>query len=456
MRKDIYGNIVTTDSDDLLAGINDFINGFLSYTPEMTNILPAVSDDNDSCLANAYAAFLWMFMEAPEGKEKAHIFALAAQNLKPGATRREGLIADMALSWVNGELKDVLETAHTILTDFPKDLATLKLAQYHAFNLGDSLSMLRFANMCETANSDIAHMHSMSAFAYEQCHLLDKAEKSAQKALQINPDDPWAHHALAHVFLTQGRIDEGIVFLRDVSSSWNGLNSFMYTHNWWHLGVFHINRGEMVRALEIYDQHIWSQEKSYSQDQVGAVSFLARLEMAGVDVGNRWQEPAEYIAQRGLDLTLPFLSVQYLLGLAKAGRDEAILLFNGITKKSKSDELWRNSALPLSIGIFALVKKRYDKAAKYLGRALIHIQEIGGSHAQRDLFEQLYLDALLKAGQMNTAQQLLEIRRSFDADNVPLNLELARVYRHTGLDKLAHEAANRAQKRLLQNKVSHG
>jgi hypothetical protein len=50
--------------------------------------------------------------------------------------------------------------------------------------------------------------------------------------------------------------------------------------------------------------------------------------------------------------------------------------------------------------------------------------EIGGSHAQRDLFGQLLLDAHLKLGNWAIAQQMLEMRRTWDPDGVPVNRAL--------------------------------
>jgi hypothetical protein len=70
--------------------------------------------------------------------------------------------------------------------------------------------------------------------------------------------------------------------------------------------------------------------------------------------------------------------------------------------------------------------------------------ECGGSHAQRDLFEQIHLDALIKAGQPARAQQVLEMRRTYDPDGVPLNMMLADVYEQAGLPSLAAPAKKRA------------
>jgi hypothetical protein len=88
----------------------------------------------------------------------------------------------------------------------------------------------------------------------------------------MKPDEPWAQHALAHVMLTEGRLREGRAFMDAVSGGWAGLTSFMRTHNWWHLALFHLELGDDAAALRLYDQEVWGVDKTYSQDQVGAVS----------------------------------------------------------------------------------------------------------------------------------------------------------------------------------------
>jgi hypothetical protein len=56
------------------------------------------------------------------------------------------------------------------------------------------------------------------------------------------------------------------------------------------------------------------------------------------------------------------------------------------------------------------------------------LYEIGGSHAQRDLFEQIYLDAWLRAEQNHEALHLLEkriaARRHIPQQLLPLEQKL--------------------------------
>ncbi len=102
-------------------------------------------------------------------------------------------------------------------------------------------------------------------------------------------------------------------------------------------------------------------------------------------------------------------------------------------------------ALPACEGLYAYANGDYDRAWHWLAGALPRLGEVGGSHAQRDLFEQLLLDAGLKSGRWVAAQQLLELRRKMDPDGVPVNQALAEVYGKLNLPMLAEQSRARAE-----------
>ncbi len=448
MRRDYLGNPVTVESEATLAGIDDFVGGFLSYEQRIVNILAAADADPGCCLANVYAGVIWMFLEAPEAPAHAAAYIARAEAAAPGATDRERGALEHLKAWAAEDYGRALAIADEILADHPRDLALMKLAQYHAFNLGDFPRMLRLAHAVEDACRDVPHWHGMAAFGYEQCHLLDEAERAATRAIELQRKEPWAHHALAHVMLTQGRIREGIRFLDGVRDTWTDLNSFMHTHAWWHLALFHLSEGEFDRVLAIYDRDVWGIAKDYSQDQVGAVSLLARMEVAGVDVGDRWRDVGEYLSRRHADTVQPFLTMQYLYGLAHAGLPQAGELMEAVRKRAATAPAplrpaWAEVALPACEGLLAHAAGDWSTARTLLGRALPRMAEIGGSHAQRDLFEQLHLDAVVKGGSLIEAQQMLERRRAHEPDGVPLNRLLADVYAKLGLPAEAAAAARR-------------
>jgi len=106
--------------------------------------------------------------------------------------------------------------------------------------------------------------------------------------------------------------------------------------------------------------------------------------------------------------------------------------------------VWRDVALPASEGLHAYARRDYDWAWRELSRAMPRMIEVGGSHAQRDFFEQILLDAAIESGRFAAAQQMLEVRRATDPLGVPVNAALGRVYAELGLAGLAHEARERA------------
>lgn len=445
--QDLYGLPITCDTDATRQGIDDFVHGFISFQTKAVNVLKAAKADPGNGLANAYAAILYMLLEAPAAPDLAQPFldnALAAK----GLTSREEAAVEAARLFVAGDIPKLIELCEATVSAFPRDMVMLKLGQYHTFNIGDFPAMLRVAEKAQPGAADIAYAHGMRAFGFEECHLLDDAEAAARHALTLDESEPWAHHALAHIYLTRGQVSEGIAFLESVAHHWADLNSFMHTHNWWHLALFYISAGRTDDVLAAYDAHVWGQNKDYSQDQVGAVSLLARIEFAGIDVGNRWQDVADHIAKRGADTVSPFLTLQYLYALGRTHRTEGETLLKAIEARAEDEtkhdcQAWRDVALWAAHGIAAHAAEDYDDCIRFLGKALPRLAECGGSHAQRDLFEQIHLDALIRAGRSSQAQQVLEMRRTFDPDGIPLNTMLAGIYDKSGLPDQA--AAARAR-----------
>ena len=438
--QDPFGNLLSVQCETSLAAWASFALGFVGYEPRILEVLAAAERD-DSLSVQAAAAALWMFSESPSGPPKARGHLARAAHAALPCTERERQLAAAIAHWVGGDIGAAMAIHEALAHDHPRDLVSLKLGQYHAFNLGDSPTMLRLALAARPAANDLVAWHGMAAFAWEQCHRLDEAEAAARHALAMRPDEPWAQHALAHVMLTDGRLREGAEFLQAVSGGWGRLSSFMRTHNAWHLALFHLELGEDEAALRLYDSAVWGVDKSYSQDQVGAVSLLARLELAGVSVGARWDELATHLVARTADQVQPFLDLQYLYGLARAGRPEAETLLTNVERFAQrapvaSFAAWQRVAVPACRGLLAHARGQWAAAAEGLSQALPQLLRIGGSHAQRDLFEQIHIDALLQSGQHGAVQNLLQPRANAQPQSLRLRRQLHQVYGALGLHAL--------------------
>ena len=436
---DSLGNPLSLADPTSVGSVNAFVEGFIACEARAVDVLAAEHDP--SPIVQAYCATLHLFAESRDAATNARPFIDRAQAAAASTTPRERRYIAAISAWADGNITEAIALHHEQVREHPRDLASLKLGQYHCFNTGDCPGMLRLALAALPAASDVPYLHGMAAFGYEQCHLLREAEASARRAISMERKEPWAHHALGHVMLTEGRLTEGLAFMRSVSDTWVGLNSFMVTHNWWHVALFLIDLGRDAEALEIYDRQVWGVVKAYSQDQIGAVSLLARFELADIDVGDRWQDLADHLASRLHDHVLPFLDLQYLYGLARAGRPEADVLLHNIeafapNAPTSTRDAWMRVCVPAAQGLRAHARGDFQAAIEGLGLALPRLIEIGGSHAQRDLFEQVYLDALIRSGTEATltgAQGILQQQVNGQPESMRLRRQAAAVYARLGL-----------------------
>jgi hypothetical protein len=401
MWTDALGNAVTLEGGGAsLPALNDFVEGFIASESRAANVLQAAQDP--SPIVQASIAAVHMFAESRDAAGNARPFIDKAREGAAKTTPREQRFIEAVSAWVAGDVPRAIALHEEQAREHPRDLASLKLGQYHLFNRGECERMLRIAQSALPAAADVPYLHGMLAFGHEQCHALGKAEAAARHAIALRRKEPWAHHALAHVMLTQGRIEEGHAFLHDVSDTWEGLNSFMLTHNWWHQALFAIELRDEAQVLQLYDRRVWGVAKDYTQDQVNAVSLLARMEIAGMDVGDRWHDVAGYLATRTDDQVLPFLDLHYLLGLARAGRPEADALMRNVENRAadappSEAAAWHEVCLPASRGLLAWARGDHPRAARELGPVMPRMLEIGGSHAQRDLFTQIHRDAVRRS-----------------------------------------------------------
>lgn len=447
---DHWGNAITDREPETAQAIRDFSHGLIAFDRKAGGIIKAAKRDRGSALANAYAAILMMWLERADSPALAAPFLQAAEAAARGATERERRTVDLARKWAGGDIPAVIAAGKEILDLWPSDLVTVKIRQTHMFDLGDAPGMLHSARYGAKAFPDEPGALGMLAFGLEESHLLKEAEAAARRAIEIDRNEGWAQHALAHVLLTEGRIAEGRKTHFALRDTWEGKNSVLYVHNWWHVALFAISEGDYDGALAIYDDHIHGVQPDYSQDQINEISLLARLELVGLDVSPRWEGLADRLEGRVRDVVNPFLSLQYLYALARAGRGAAAEFIDHMRAHAEaggwSSATWAEMAVPAAEGLKAHAEGRWAEAAERLGRALPMIWRGGGSHAQRDVFHQIHLDALIRAGRYSEAQQILMGRLGFEPLSVPNNTALAGVYAALGLPEEAAAAAARARR----------
>ncbi|NQW54630.1 MAG: tetratricopeptide repeat protein [Rhodospirillales bacterium] len=439
----------------------DFVTQeWLGFGKRFADFLAAADKEEKCPMLPLVAASLVLSMYSPEGHAAATGYLARAQKMTAGASLREFAWLGAIEFWVAGDTDRSLQQFRRIVADWPRDLLAGKLAQLLAFNRGDAETLLDVGERLVAANADNRFVWGMYAFGLEECNRLDEAEATARKGLAIDRRDPWAHHAIAHCLEARGRMLEGVAFLNSVSDTWNDCNSFMYTHNWWHLALFLIDLDRTDEALALYDSRVWGVWKEFCEDQANAVSLLARLQLRGVDVGARWSDLAFYLRPRLHEHFSAFHDVHYLYGLACAGERSAVTeMLASLEDRAErarpfEREVWADCVVPLAHGLAAHAAGDMPAAARQIGRAMPHLRRLGGSIAQRALFGAIHLDALVHAGWNDAALAILQADERERPGVAATKRALAMLYRRVGRTEQALGAEYQAEQLARQYRAA--
>jgi tetratricopeptide (TPR) repeat protein len=243
----------------------------------------------------------------------------------------------------------------------------------------------------------------MYAFGLEENGNFGLAEETGRLALDLQPLDCWAHHAVTHVMEMQGRVQDGIGWMIAREPHWSGDDNFFKVHNWWHRALFHLDLGQTDEVMALYDGAVRQSRSSVALDLIDAAALLWRLELCGIDVGNRWQELAQAWEQHADGRTYAFNDWHAIMALLGAGRtpDAEQLLAKLQESDSSVDENsgWNQRyAVPLAKGFMAFHKGDFQTAADSLHGARFIVNGFGGSHAQRDIIDWTLTEAAARGG----------------------------------------------------------
>lgn len=413
MLSDAHGNLVTTRRPETVAAVDSYTANWIGYGLKLRDVFTAADSNPDCAHLNACAASVHMALEARSGFVAAQPYLEQMRRNASGATERERSLIAAVDAWSRGDTRRALGIYRDHADLYPSDIAAAKWGQYHAFNLGDAVTMRAIAQTVLPAHRLTAEAWGMLAFAEEQCHQLDAAESAGMRAIELRADEAWAHHALAHVFESQGRIAHAVRFLTPKAPGWNERSIFIREHNWWHLAMFHLDRGDPRRVLEIYDRHLWGTWPEFAQEQIGAVSALWRLELHGVDVGARWQTVAAKVEERGIEHVLPFHDLHFVYALARAGRTQATETFLRSLARyalEARDSVWSMVAFPAAQAVVAHARGEYSRAAMLMLPLIGQLQRLGGSHAQRDVLLMSWIHATLASSEFTSVEAILARR----------------------------------------------
>ncbi|MDA0978124.1 MAG: tetratricopeptide repeat protein [Proteobacteria bacterium] len=311
---------------------------------------------------------------------------------------REQLHLQAMQLWQANQMVEAAQAYDSITASYPHDILALKLAHYlYFYTLGGGAmvqSIDAVIGAWATTDPCYGYLKGMQAFAREEAGDYATAEAAGREALEHNPADIWAAHAVTHVFQMQQRFSEALPFVESLVDEWREINNFV-GHMHWHKALLHIGLGEPDAALAIYDDLLVTPlADDFYLDVCNAASLLWRLDMLGVDTGDRWQGLLTLSRNRIQDDELVFTSLHYLMAPAVLGDRQATQAAidhyeRWATASGTQARVTREVGQRMAEAIVLLGRKQYAEGARQLDGVADQIHHIGGSHAQRHLFNQL-------------------------------------------------------------------
>ncbi|MEM7269953.1 MAG: tetratricopeptide repeat protein, partial [Pseudomonadota bacterium] len=281
-----------------------------------------------------------------------------------------------------------------------------------------------------------------------------RAEELGREALALRPDNPYAVHAVGHVMEMKGRQRGGIRFMREHQERW-GTSNFA-NHLWWHTSLFHLDLEEEDKVMEIYDQHLSSEGKAGDKyEELDAAALLWRVNLTGIDTGDRWRNLADKWEPAATDTLYAFNDVHAMMAFVSDNRTDAqekLLTANERYVTNASDAnvaMSREIGIPFCLAMRDFQNENYGDCVERLLPVRYMTHRLGGSWAQRDVINWTLLEASLRAKRFDLALGLANERAALKPTSAQNWRAVSRAFKGLGHTSKADAANAKADALIL-------
>jgi tetratricopeptide (TPR) repeat protein len=435
MISDRQGNRVSGATLEAVALLDQALGEFNVYRGDpVATADRAIAIAPGFVMAHALKAYLLGLATEPQAAAQASQIVAAARGLPMDERERSHLAILEDLLRGNWTAAAVAMDLHNVA--HPRDLLGLQAGHLMDFfrasarDLRDRLARALPRWTASTPGHSI--VLGMYAFGLEETGDYARAEAVGREALDGEPYDCWAHHAVAHVMEMQGRAQDGVGWATAREPYWAGDDNFFKIHNWWHRALCHLDLGQVEEVLRLYDGPIRGSRSVVAMDLVDASALLWRLSLSGHDVGDRWAELARCWDQHADGRLYPFNDWHAIMADLGAGRDgEVDRVITALERSAAGDTdtaAWaRTIGLPLVRGFRAFWRRDYRSCAESLYPVRAIVNQFGGSHAQRDVIDWTLTEATVRGGLTGLAEALAHERLALKPHSVVNRAFLRRV-----------------------------
>lgn len=254
---------------------------------------------------------------------------------------------------------------------------------------------------------------SALAFAELELNRIREARRHAERSLQLFERSGHTAHTMAHVMFEGGDVATGAAFLKGWRPGFER-EAPMYGHLAWHHALFELILGNFDRVDAIYDSELrpgvcLAPALSRVAD---ASSLLWRLALGGRNGDLPWTELSNYAETAFPRAGMMFADVHCAFAHAAAGNIDALeRLSTELQRRLDSGRIAAGEIVPVLVAaIAAFARGEYAEVVELLEPRMAEVVRIGGSHAQREVFEDTLIEACVRANRFERAEALLRER----------------------------------------------
>ncbi len=416
---DRYGNTLSTTSDAAAAHYRDGMDRVLAaWSGAAEAFDAAIAADPAFALAHLARARV----HATYGESAAAIAKTtqARQLVAPNGTDREHSHVDALALGVEGKPHLSLPAVLRHVEHWPRDALVLA-APLGAFGLfafsGMSDHDQARVDLCERYTHHYGGdwwFQSYLGWSHTENGNVAYGRRVTEHALSLRRENANAVHALAHAMFEDGSADEAETLITGWLPTYER-SGLLFGHLAWHQTLVALEQDDPARALAIYLERIQpSASKAFPLNiMTDGAALLWRLKLHGHDT------PAAAVAElsaygQGLYPRAgnAFVDVHMCL-LAAAAGDRAALE----TRVHEIEARLADARLPAGPVVPAICRAAlnfadgdYRACAERLAPLANEVVRIGGSHAQREVVEDMLLVAWMRCGEVAKAGALLDTR----------------------------------------------
>jgi len=446
---DGYGLPITTRSREALGWYDRGVRGLLGFRQDGTECFErALAFDPDFNLAQSHLGMCYFMDESDAQVAKAKACFSQACVKMDHLTDRERDVVETINLWGQGKGREALERMQAAIAARPREVTLLQRLYFVYFMQGMADKMRDLVASVVSHYENDSYVLGMYSFSLEETRDFARAFELAHKARALDPSDAWSLHALAHAHYETGAFAAGARLMNEGLLQCEGVG-FFRTHLVWHLALFLWEQGRNQQSLALYHQLFPNAEPLLPPNFVDAVTLLWRLNLSGVETPAEWQALTPSLEQLRTLPTYLFNQMHIALGLAGARQAEwATAYLDGLRARVRPDRpgVMGEVAIPLVEGLIAYRKGDYTRTVDCLLPIKDRIVNIGGSHAQREIFTDILADACLRSGAYSEAVELLEAKRQHRPDRPLALADLEKAYTGTGEASKAAEVRAHAHR----------